>query len=578
MIWIYDSEIFENFFSVTFKNPKSQEIKKFIIFESINQGGELVEFIQNNSSSWLIGYNSFNFDNQILNYINKMSFDINFLHPNEITRNIYQLAKAIIESEFGEYRYNLPFRYIDLMKLGGFKKSLKLIGVSLKWPKLQDIPFSENSIIREENIESIMSYNLNDVLITEQLYENMIDRIKLRYDTSRLYEIDAYSESDSGLANRLLEKFYSDATGLPISSFKNLRTQRNFIKFDWVVFDNINFKSPDLINLLEEIKSYTYYKNQPFFKKSFTYDGIKYKFGIGGLHSEDGPAIFEENDDYYIIDADMGSMYPTILINHELVPEHLGKKFLSSYKTLRNKRLEAKAKNKGCAEDESLKIVLNSTFGKTLNKNHWLFDPIVGLKITINGQLYILSLIEDLVLNGFKVISANTDGVITLVDKTKLELYNSILKEWEYKCNFVIETAIYKKYIRRDVNNYIAMYKDSSYKSKTKGIFSPEINLYKGYDKPIVSKALYEFFVNNIPIIDTIDNSKDILDFCIAKRIDDKFTNEYHDIKNGNYQKEILQRSVRYYVSKNGGILLKTCEEENKITNYEANKRVTIFY
>ncbi len=84
--------------------------------------------------------------------------------------------------------------------------------------------------------------------------------------------------------------------------------------------------------------------------------------------------------------------------------------------------------------------------------NHWLYDPLCALRITINGQLYLLMLVEALVKNGFKVISANTDGLITLVPKVRSELYKNICSEWEKKTNFDLEYTYYKKYIRRDVN------------------------------------------------------------------------------------------------------------------------------
>jgi len=583
MTWIYDIETFVNFFCVTFKNPKSQEIKRFIIFEDTNQGVELLEFIQSNSTSWFIGYNSFYFDNQILNFINKYSFDICMLEPNVTTKNIHKLAMQIIKEKTKDYKYNLPFKSIDLMKIGRYKKSLKLLGVSLKWPKLQDLPLPPDSVITKDQVDLICNYNLNDVLITEQLYYHLLNAIKFRYELSKEYEVDLFNESDTGIANRLLEKFYSEATGLKVKEFKDLRTERKFIKFDWVVFKEIYFNTPELNELLVKIKDHIYYKDQPFFSRKITFGNKTYKLGIGGLHSEDDPKMFEETNNTYIIDADIGSMYPATLINHSLSPEHLGNKFLKNFIQIRDNRLIEKEKGNKI-KSEGLKLIMNSAIGKTLSKFSFLFDPLVNTQITINGQLYVLMLIERLVLNGFEIISANTDGITTLVNKDKLDLYNKICQSWEKETNYQLEYVYYKKYIRRDVNNYLAIKQNG--KIKEKGIFTKTISqefnnstdpLNKGWDKPIVSIALYNYFINNIPITTTIKEHKDIYDFCIAKRIDDKFTNEFHTIKNGNYQKQELQKSVRYYVSTNGGVLLKSCEEEDKVSNYEVNKRVTIF-
>jgi len=573
MIWIYDIETYINYFSVIFKNVNTKELKEFIIFEEKNDLPKLYNFITD-STKWLVGYNSFSFDNQLLKYIHSKYFDFSMTTTEEITMSIFTLASTIINSEFSDYRYNLPFKSIDLMKVGGYQKSLKLIGVSMKWPKIQDLPIPSDSIIRREDILIIRKYNLNDVLITEQLYLRLLDRLKLRAEISDLYNIDCYSESDSGMANRILEKFYSETSGLDKKYFKDLRTERKFIKFDWVVFKEIDFKTPVLMKLLEEVRDYTYYKDQPFFKKKVTFGDVTYKLGVGGLHSVDRGAVFEETETTSIIDADIASMYPTLAINHSLAPEHLGSKFMRNFRDLRNKRIKAKREGR-IAENECLKIVLNATIGKTLNKYLWLYDPLVNLRVTINGQLYILMLIEELVLNGFKVISANTDGITTIVENNRKNRYYDICEHWEAKTMFELEFMKYKKYIRRDVNNYIAIKENGNI--KTKGIFLEEIDLAKGFDKPIISIALYNYFVNNIPIEKTIVEHTDIYDFCIAKKIDNKFTNEYHYIKNGQYYKDILQRSVRYYVSTNGGTLLKKNYETGEIENYEVNKKVTIF-
>lgn len=585
MIWIYDIETFVNFFCVTFKNPKSQEIKKFVIFDDIQQGEELIKFIQSNSNSWFIGYNSYHFDNPLLNFLYKHSFETCMSPAIEVARNVHKLAIEIITNDNRDFKYNLPFKHIDLMRMGRYKKSLKLLGVNLKWHKLQDLPVPMDSWIQKDQVNLILDYNLNDVLITEQLYNHLKDSIKFRHELSVEYELDLYNESDTGIANRILEKIYSESSGLRLKDFKDLRTERKFIKFDWVVFKDITFITPEFDTLLEEVKSHTYYKDQPFFSKKITFHGKTYKMGVGGLHSEDGPKVYEETENMYIIDADVGSMYSATLINNELAPEHLGKKFLRSFTQIRDDRLKEKELGNK-TKSEGLKLILNSSIGKTLSKYSFLYDPLVNLQITINGQLYILILIEQLVLNGFEVISANTDGITALVPKDKLKLYHSICAEWESKYRYSLEYVHYKKYVRRDVNNYLSI--KNTGEIKEKGIFTKTIAkkfnnstdpLNRGWDKPIVSKALFEYFVNGIPIIKTIGESTDIYDFCIAKKIDDKFTNEFHHLITGEYRKDKLQKSIRYYVSKHlySGKLFKIDYNTGDMEDYEVGRTVMLF-
>ncbi|HKL13700.1 MAG TPA: hypothetical protein VJ907_08850 [Halanaerobiales bacterium] len=582
MVWIYDLETYMNLFTATFKNIKTQEVKVFVLSEDRFDLDALYVFIDD-KKKWLVGYNSYNFDNQILNYIYRKYNEVSALEmTTSFIMDIYNLAKTLINSDVYEFKYGLPFQWLDLMKIGFYRKSLKLIGVSLKWPKLQDLPIDWDRLIKKEEIQIILDYNLNDVLITEQLFYHLENNIKLRFNIAKRYGVNVFSESDSGVANRLLEKFYSETTGLAVKDFRDMRTERDFIRFDWVVFDEVNFQTNTLDTVLEEVKNFVYYKNRPFFSKKIKFDGVYYKMGVGGLHSVDEGAMFEETDKEYLIDADIGSMYPATFINYQLTPAHLGNKFLKNYTDLRNERIVAK-RNKDMTPAEGLKIVLNSSIGKTLNKNHWLYDPLVNLKVTVNGQLFLLMLIERLSLKGFKTISANTDGITVIVPKDKEDLYYKICKNWEKDTRYELEYAYYKLYARRDVNNYIAI--KTNNEIKTKGIFISDLPkrfsnmtdpLNKGWDKPIVSKALHDFFTEGVPIKDTITNCKDIHQFCIAKKTGDDFANEYHKIEDGQYTIEKLQNSVRYYISTIGGTLLKR-KENGEVTNYESKYRVTIF-
>lgn len=575
MLWIFDIEIYKNYFNVIFKNPNTSDIKKFTIYKDKNDIKELVSFISD-KNKWLVGYNNYTYDNQILSFLFKEYPTLLSLNSNEICIKLYGLSQNIIlNSEYSDYKYNLPFRSIDLMKAGGLMKSLKLVGVSLKWPILQDLPIPFDQEITDNDIELMDKYNLNDVEITEKLYFHLLDKLKMRYDISTRYNINAYTEPDSGIANKLLEKFYSEDNNLSIKDFKDLRTKRPIVRFRDIIFPHIKFKSEIFNDLLTKMFEFTYYESKPFFSKSVMFDGLKYKLGIGGLHSVDKGDIFESTDTIDIIDCDVTSMYPSIMINHSIKPKHISNKFINRFKEIYDIRVKAKHEGDNTIND-AFKIVLNSTYGKMKFKNHWLYDPLAALQITINGQLYLLMLIEKLVLSGFKVISANTDGVLTIVNKKDSELYYKICEEWEKETYLNLEYTKYEKYIRKDVNNYIAVVNKD--KIKYKGIFLTDINLQKGFDKPIISIALYNYFIKGIPIEITVKNHTDIYDFCIAKKIDSKFNNEFHYLKNSERKIEHLQKSVRFYISTDGGKLLKVDAEDNKhIIEYVVGKRVTIF-
>jgi len=204
-------------------------------------------------------------------------------------------------------------------------------------------------------------------------------------------------------------------------------------------------------------------------------------------------------------------------------------------------------------------------------------------------------LIERLVTNNFRVISTNTDGIVTIVPKDRREEYNKICSDWCNETMFELEFTEYEKYIRKDVNDYIAIKKgfhkklseiDKSDKIaineiyekyiKLKGDFIQKKDLEKGVDKQIVSKALYNYFVNNIKPEDTIKNANNILDFCTAKKTDDKFDNYRFYIEDYDIKREKLQNTVRFFVSKRGDQLYKVDKKTGETINYCAGYNIQI--
>lgn len=377
MIYIYDIETFRNAFCVTFKDVKTKEIKLYTIYHSYqnennnkNDLTTLYNFLNTNKKKWLVGYNSKHYDNQILNYIYSSYSLFSILNEKDICLAINETAASIINGSDTEYKYRLPFQSVDLMKVGNVQqKSLKLVAVNLNWPLIQDLPFKLDKIIEDEELDLLHKYNLNDVEITERLYYKLHTDINVRWEVGEKYGIDLMSEPDSGMANRLLEKLYSDASSIPVKDLREMRTERKIIHYENIVFKEIEFQTPQLKEFLAEIRSQKYFKSQPYFNKSIIFDGIKYKLGIGGIHSDDKPGIFvsktypEPFSSVKIIDCDIASMYPMLIINNNLYPAHLSRLFLDLYKKIIDQRLKAKELGKD-TEAYVLKILVNSVFGR----------------------------------------------------------------------------------------------------------------------------------------------------------------------------------------------------------------------
>ena len=194
---------------------------------------------------------------------------------------------------------------------------------------------------------------------------------------------------------------------------------------------------------------------------------------------------------------------------------------------------------------DTLKLCLNGSYGNLMQEHSWLFDPKAAMVITINGQLFLTMLAERLLDVGFKIESINTDGITAFVDKNRVEEYTNICKDWEDETTLELEAGYYTKIFRRDVNCYYAQYADNQgnplNKVKEKGAFLTEAVLGKGYDKPIISKALKNYFLTGESVETFIRNHDNIYDFCMMQKVDRKFKTMWNNKEQ--------QRTNRFYVS-----------------------------
>ena len=558
----FDIEVFCNFFSVIFINTNNESEKHtFVIADEQNDIKSLYHFLDREMI--LIGFNNILYDGTILHLITESFSNNPNIKPQELNPEIYDLSNTLINSNRMMFDTkirnhqrpdNIKYKHIDLMKLMAFDKlgvSLKQISINLLWHKVQDLPLPYDHKVQPSEYPKVLEYNENDVLITIKLLKALSSQIELREKLSEEYEVDLMSASDSKMADVILEHIYCKSVGITPRELRNLRTERDSICIKDCIGKNIKFQTNTLKRIKREIEEKIVHKEDNFkYSKTVKFANVVYELGVGGLHSVDKPAIFNSSENVRIIDQDAQSYYPSIMINNKLYPEHLDPKFVNILKRITKERLTAK-KNGNKIKADSLKITVNSIFGKLGSDVYWLYDPKQLLSVTVSGQLYLLMLIEALVLEGIEVISANTDGVVACIPKHLEDKHKEVCEWWQKKTDFTLEYTEYSAYYRSDVNNYIVVKTDG--KTKEKGRYLKNIELKRAYRHPIIPLTLYNYFVNKISVIDTLKQSTNILDFCISQKTGGDFILEFH--KDDNVIQ--LQKNNRFFISTSGGSLIK---------------------
>jgi hypothetical protein len=367
--------------------------------------------------------------------------------------------------------------------------------------------------------------------------------------------------SDSKIGDEIIKKYYCQEKNIEYKELPKKGFFRKSIELKNCVARYITFETPQLKQLLNKVKS-TVLGLQDDFKEELHFYGNVYSFMKGGLHTENKPKVFEADEEYEIIDWDVSSYYPAIIINNGRYPSHLGKEFLRGYRQMFDKRLELKPlaktdkKIKGIVG--ALKLAVNSVYGKSSDMQSWIYDRQLTMFTTITGELSLMMLIEKYEMNGIQVISANTDGVTIMIRKDAIALMEEINAWWCDLTQYELERTDYSKIIFSTVNDYLAIKTDGEIKKK--GDFLTDFELHKNKSGRIVPIALERYFVDGIPVSETIRNHTNIYDFCIRQKASRDFHYEGVDKTTGKIT--VYNKLIRYYVSNTGEKIMKVKNPE----------------
>jgi len=227
--------------------------------------------------------------------------------------------------------------------------------------------------------------------------------------------------------------------------------------------------------------------------------------------------------------------------------------FCDIYEYIYDMRKEYKKKGMD-SEQAMLKLALNGTYGASNDKFSPFYDPKFTMSITINGQLSLCMLIEKLSkLDGFSMVQANTDGITFTISRTHEDKAEEICKWWESVTKLELEKNVYSRMIIRDVNNYIAEYTDGHLKNK--GAYEwQNLGWHKNHSAPVIPMAAEMALVHGKPIEDVIKNHSNHMDFMLRTKVP-RSSSLVLTIDDGSEKQ--LQNICRYYVSNNGGQLIK---------------------
>ena len=566
---VYDLETLTNCFIACFEDYKTEDQKVFVVHDLRNDFELFVEYLKflKEKKGWLISFNGLGFDSQVIEFISQYYDEWKGKSGCEIANIIYRFAQRTInnQDQLPEYpEWKMSINQIDVFKLNHWdnpakRSSLKWIQYSMDWHTIQDMPIKHTTEIKSmQQLQTVISYCKNDVKSTKASMHRSKEHINLRKTLTKDYGINLFSASEPRISKELFLYFLSKETGISKFDLKQLRTFRNKIVVKDIILPYIKFQTPEFERLLNQFNKLEINPNETknSFKYTIRYKGVNTDFGLGGVHGAADSGIYESTEDMIIMSSDVTSFYPNLAIRNGWAPAHLPKReFCNLYEWFFEERKKIPKKD---PKNYVYKIILNSTYGLSNDKNSFLYDPEFTMRITINGQLSLVMLYEMLVegIPGSVPLMQNTDGLEMMIPKQYKQKYLDICAEWEKTTKLQLEHDEYKKMILADVNNYIAI--NTAGKSKCKGRFEfSDLALHKNKSFLIIPKAIYNYFVNDIPPEKYLADNRNIFDYCGGVKIKGDWEFVQTCVKNGEVTYEKLQPTLRYYVSEKGCKIVK---------------------
>lgn len=528
----FDMEVFtHDWLLVTFDG------KDFTYIE--NDTKLLQQYYQDHKNELWIGYNCKGYDQYIIKAI------LLGINPKIVNDWIIKDGKA--GWQFTNKFKDIELNIYDCMVFGKSLKQLEsYLGVNIHET---DVDFDIKRPLTEDEKQLNREYCRDDVYNTALVFQHTQDDFKAHMGLCQLAgePISSMAKTKAQLgakilkAERLNPKYWDEEY-----NFQYVQCVKDY-----------DYKHKDVVAFFDSIRD----TKDPKSKYETKLYGVPHVFALGGLHGALENYFYdsEVDKDYILVHADIGSMYPSIMIQWDLLSRSIPS--VQTYIDIREQRL--KYKHEGNPLQAPLKIVLNSVYGmcgagkfedgkyKVLSD---VYDPVRMREVCINGQLMILQLIEEL--EQFNLIQSNTDGLIYKVPKTELDNFKKIVTTWEKRTRLIMEYDYITYMAQRDVNNYIAVFDNGTIERKG-GAVKKSSTL--DNDLPIVSDAVVEYFVNGVDPKQYIMKEDSMMRFMKTYKLSSKYS---HAI----YNNEVLTDKVyRVYASRSrkDGIVYK-CKDDGK--------------
>lgn len=426
------------------------------------------------------------------------------------------------------------FKLFDLADDTQMGTSLKSIEAHLGQDIVEtEVDFNLDRKLSPKEVYDTIHYCKTDVARTAYLLTLRKDYLQGKINLGKLKNISP-SKSLS-MTNAKITAAFLGAKKIPHYDERNYQYPSNL---------HLDRIPRNVLNFFEKIHDSSI-PNEVLFKMKldFMVDTCPATVAWGGIHGAIPHCKRVSSSKRVIRNYDVASLYPSLMIYCGYISRNIPS--AEFYKQVYFDRLAAK-KSGDKTTANTLKLVLNTTYGAMLNQYNPLYDPLMARSVCISGQLFMLDLVYGYLekCRTIEILQVNTDGVMFAIDVEELQFIEQINNEWMQRTHFTLEEDRISKYIARDVNNYIAEYESGKIKKKgwlTWGI-APAGAFSINNNYPIVKQSICDYFIKEIPIDHTIESCSNLNEFQIIAKAGGNYNAVYNVPADYEFYRKIYEK------------------------------------
>jgi hypothetical protein len=348
-----DVESTENFFLTRFKNLTTGQYTGFELSERSDLDVEAMKKIL---KECIVTFNGDHYDKFMV------AAALAGRDPAVLHRMGQEIIDGVAKPWEIEEKYNIIVPHLNHVDLEGpnpaVRVGLKLLHARLHGRVVMDMPFKPGQRLSPRGMNEATVYCDNDLDATHGLFTALKEPLMLRVALGKVYGLDLRSKSDAQMGEAIVKKVIEDRTGNFIRRRRKDGGDDGYM-FPYEVPSFVSFNTPKLTALVDQLSKTQFYVDgfgsvdTPSSLKNhkITIGESTYSMGIGGLHSNEAHRAVLSDDDNVLIDIDVASQYPSIIMKLNKWPSGAGPAFIDVYTSMVKERLEAKAEQQKCERE-----------------------------------------------------------------------------------------------------------------------------------------------------------------------------------------------------------------------------------